>query len=747
MSSTSKPNAARRPAASWQTRVAPSTDARLGAHLRAVAIGCTTGIIMSLVAVSYAALLYAGRLAPLSGLGIEIALAGTLFFAIGAAILNGDQGIFWQLQSATIAPIAVAMFALLNTEPGLHGLSLYATALAMVACATLLCGVLLFTCGALRLGELARFIPYPVLTGFLASTGLVLVINGIELGANVPPRGVTGMIDVLISLSPLRWGPPIAMALVLIVLAQRFRWSFTLLLGLTVYLALFYGLTLALDGSMHTIQQQGLLFASRLPQAGHRLFNTPIVALEAVNTTALVAQLPQILVVPALALFTATLNVAGLNLAAREELDLNRALRRAGLFNMLAGCMASPPGFHSPTVTQLVASQIQRPSRLTGLSAAAAVGLVLALGVPLVRWLPAGLFGVILMYLSGSIVIRWLWQPLRRMQATDIAITLLIVATTLGLGFVPAVLLGLLVAALMFVIAYARIEVVRTVTTARLRRSTTERSESAVRRLAACGDSVRILELQGYLFFGSTRHLSDQLAPPKTSNKTTYRWVVLDFRRVHGLDISTALLLARTFRSLSMQDVRVAVTGTESAVEGALSRADAFDHAENFASLDDALTDIENRLLENVAHDDERTARPFSAILERLLASPAATMLDQRRLAAGDVLMTAGDHADGIAYLEAGRLSASHEQMASKGLYVARFLPGAIIGEIGFLTGQPRTATIRADTESCVVLISRAAMDYLDTHEPTLARALIGGISQLLAERLSRTTALAHALL
>lgn len=746
MLSARKPNAAGGRTATRPARTGPQTGAGFGEPLRAVAVGSSTGVMMALVAVSYAALLYAGRLAPLSGLGIETALAGTLAFAIGAALFEGRRGSVWQLQGATVAPLAAAVITFLKTEPGLHGPALYATALALVAGTTLASGLLLLLSGAFRVGELARFIPYPVLTGFLAAIGTVLVINGVELGANVPARGVIGLVNIVIGQSPVRWAPPVGMAVILIVLAQRFRLRSALLLGLSVYLALFYALTWMLPGGMRTVQQQGLLLASRLPDAGHPLFATPIAALNAVHLAALGAQLPAMLVVPALALFAVTLNVAGLNLSTREPLDLNRALRRAGLFNLIAGSWASPPGFHAPAMTQLVASQMKRPRRLTGISAAVAVGLVLAFGMPLLRWLPAGLLGLILVYAGGNMVVRWLWHPMRRLQVGDMAIALLIVATALAFGFVPAVLLGLIMAALLFVVAYARIEVVRSVTTGRVRRSTTERAEGADRILTACGDAVRIVELQGYLFFGSTQRLPDQFAPPDAAASAAPRWVVVDFRRVHGMDISTALLLARAFQTLAHQDVHVAITGTQPATAGMLRRADALQHAETFISLDEGLAHIETRLLRTAAREDDGNHGAFGEIIEKLRASPAAAMLDPRRLTAGDVLMKAGERPDAIAYLEAGRLSAHIDRAPGQSLAVARFLPGAVIGEIGFLTGQPRTATIRADGESRVLMISRGALDYLDAQDPKLARALQEALSRLLAERLSRTTALAHAL-
>ena len=44
-----------------------------------------------------------------------------------------------------------------------------------------LVGVFLFSIGALKLGQWLRFIPYPVIGGFLAPSGLLLLLGGMEV--------------------------------------------------------------------------------------------------------------------------------------------------------------------------------------------------------------------------------------------------------------------------------------------------------------------------------------------------------------------------------------------------------------------------------------------------------------------------------------------------------------------------------------------------------------------------------------
>ena len=75
----------------------------------------------------------------------------------------------------------------------------------------------------------------------------------------------------------------------------------------------------------------------------------------------------------------------------------------------------------------------------------------------------------------------------RSLPAADYAVVLIIPAVTAAFGFLWGVAVGLLAAALFFIVAFARIEVVRLETTGARMRSRVERPEAEQARLAALG--------------------------------------------------------------------------------------------------------------------------------------------------------------------------------------------------------------------------------------------------------------------
>jgi SulP family sulfate permease len=58
------------------------------------------------------------------------------------------------------------------------------------------------------------------------------------------------------------------------------------------------------------------------------------------------------------------------------------------------------------------------------------------------------------------------------------------------------------------------------------------------------------------------------------------------------------------------------------------------------------------------------------------------------------------------------------------------------IGEMGLITGRPRSATIAAETDSVLYVLSAEAYERIK-QEPALSTALLGYVIAVMAERLS----------
>ena len=103
---------------------------------------------------------------------------------------------------------------------------------------------------------------------------------------------------------------------------------------------------------------------------------------------------------------------------------------------------------------------------------------------------------------------------------------------------------GTLAAALIFVLSYARTDVVRLRSTLATRRSSVERSDASSAVLSEVGEGTVVLELSGYVFFGTADRLL-RLARSELAATPPPDHLVIDLTRVEGLDASAMQSLVK----------------------------------------------------------------------------------------------------------------------------------------------------------------------------------------------------------
>lgn len=123
----------------------------------------------------------------------------------------------------------------------------------------------------------------------------------------------------------------------------------------------------------------------------------------------------------------------------------------------------------------------------------------------------------------------------------------------------------------------------------------------------------------------------------------------------------------------------------------------------------------------------------FHAVLAEL--SGAATTRPERDLAPGDVLFQRGDRSDEAWLIVAGRL-----EVVAEGRVLGTRGPGEVVGEVGVITGERRSALLRAVTEARVRAVTRADIEAsLDAASPLLA-----GMARQLSQRLRESVGAAE---
>ncbi len=124
-------------------------------------------------------------------------------------------------------------------------------------------------------------------------------------------------------------------------------------------------------------------------------------------------------------------------------------------------------------------------------------------------------------------------------------------------------------------------------------------------------------------------------------------------------------------------------------------------------------------------------------VTSRLVGNPAAfeifrTVDTVERLAAGDVIFSAGDPGDGMYVVREGTVT-----IHADGLPIEEVGPGGIFGELALIDSAPRSATATAATPCELVLLNERAFLFHVSQTPFFAL----NVMRVLSQRLRRASA------
>jgi SulP family sulfate permease len=701
----------------------------------------SSGLIGSLLSLtycfSYGALIFAGPLALYLADGVAAALMTGAAAAILVALMSGFRLAVAGPVSHTAAPLATMIGALLPTIAARPSHEVLMLSLAALMVATLVTATALFALGWGRLGMLVRFVPYPVMAGFLASTGWLIITGGLRLASDVP---LTLSSVLSFPRADLFLGLTAVWAASLCVLTSYTK-HYLALPAAIVSATLLVHLALTLLGvSEESARALGFMFG--LSSAGRPMALLLDGAFLHVDWLSLAPIAGNILVVAVMAAISVLLNSTGLELAGKVDADLDRELKVHGIANVASAFLGGFVGHVSVSNTMANRAAGGR-GRLSGV----VVGLVclsaLAGGSQVLGYVPRFILGGFLAQLGLRLIWEWGWLSRLRLPPYDWLVVIAIVMITAVFGFLQGVLFGLIASCAIFAIDVSRIGVIRRQFQLNERPSIVVRSIHEMRILADYGDKVQIIELKGFIFFGSAYWLQDHIK--KLVRDKRPEVLVFDFNAVTGTDSSARASFSSLSGYLSALRVRTIVVGLSPETVRAFDMLVKAEGApEVLTTLDQALELCEELILaeyQQQAHVVGELSSWFtdamgSADMARKLISylKPATTFD------GDCLCRQGDPSNELLIIQQGRVSVTVERPGQAPLLVRVFGPHTVVGEIGFFCQIPRTATMRIAGHSLVWALDQQAFRKIKQSEPELAAALLVYIVELQAERLSFTT-------
>jgi SulP family sulfate permease len=444
------------------------------------------------------------------------------------------------------------------------------------------------------------------------------------------------------------------------------------------------------------------------------------------------------------ALIACLLNVSGLELILHTDLDLNRELRDAGLATLVSGGVGGIPAYHAVSLTAL-AQQSRVGARAAGLVAAIVPLAVVAFGAKVIESIPRLIVGGVLCFVGLALIVAWLVDARKSLPLGEYAIVLAILGTIVWKGYLPGVVVGLVLAFVLFAVNYSRIELVRDVEFGSTYRSNVDRPSGERLALRGMADRVQILRVHGFVFFGTASGLIDRVR--KRVEGGPLRFLLVDLRRVTGMDSSAVMSFLKVAQLGEEKGFELVFSGAPDVVRKQLARGGVVpsDGGMRFEpDLDHGLQWCEDGLLQ-----EEGQAAASEARGDGIGGLPARLVpyLERRKLPEGTVLIRQGDPADDLFVLESGQLRVELTTQEGTRMRLNSVSSGVVVGEVALYLGIPRTADVVAETASVVLRLSRASIEEMEVAEPELAAALHRWLAETLAERVSDASRAFDALL
>ena len=710
--------------------------------------GIVTGVLEVVVATSFAALIFSGPLRIHLSSGIGLALFAAVAIMAILAITSSLPGVVGSTQDVSAAVLSLIAASIAADLPAReHGTFL--TVVLAIAVTAILAAGFFFLLGTFRLGDLVRFVPYPVVGGFLAGTGWLLFRGGFEVVSGTPLT--LGTLSEIFEAGVLaRWAAGLAFAVVLLLVTRRSGHVLIVPGGVLAGIAIFFVLAALRGASIGELEHAGWVLGPF--EAGGLWQPWTLEALGEADWRAVVGQAGNIATLLIVSVLGLLLNASGIELAVNRDLDLNRELRSAGVANLAAGLGGGIVGYQALSITAL-AHRMGSRSRLVGLLAAALCLTVMTVGADILSLFPRPVVGGLLLFVGLGFLVEWVVDSWSRLPRSEYLIVLLILAIIAILGFLPGVGVGLALAVALFAVDYGRTEPVKHALTGRTYRSHVDRPPHQRRRLHSEGERVHILELQGFLFFGTANALLDRIRRRADDREEpALRFLILDFRRVSGVDSSVVLSFTKGQRLAEARGFTLVLAGASERVRRQLEQGGIGDEGSTvryFPDLDRGIEWCENELLggETAPAEGEPQWRAALGAGEGVDEEALMVYLERMEVPAGQTLIRQGDDADDVYLLESGRLTVEVATGDGKTVRLRTMGPGTVVGELTLYLGGTRNASVVTDGPSVVYRLRRSALEDMERRDPQMAATLHRLFARLLAERLAHNVETIKALL
>lgn len=689
--------------------------------------------------------------APLGGdavaIGALAGIIGAITLGIVAPIFGGAPGII----TAPCAPAAAVMGALAISLVAVGPAELDPELIPLLlVLAGMISGILQFFYGILGGGSIIKFIPYPVVAGYLSGVGIIIFTSQLPKFLGMP-KG-SGFFEALGE--PALWQNPAIVVGAVAILAMVYAGRITKLvpapiIALGCGVAVYFGLSLAYPGLL-SLDGNPYVIGAISSGDGPGFFEAAVTRWSAAGQLDLHAL--GLILVPALTLSVLlsidTLKTGViLDALTRRSHNSNREIVGQGLGNIAAALTGGMPGAGTmgPTLVNVTSGGRTRLSGI--LNGAFALTAFLLIG-DLVAWIPVAALAGILMVVGVRMIDREMFHLLlQKSTLLDFMVIFLVVVTAVAADLMSAAGVGVGFAILLFLREQIRSSVVRRTLFGNETFSKKRRLPDAMAILERDGKQTVVIELQGPLFFGTADQLLSEIRPLIAGCK----YIILHMKRVSSLDFTAAHRLEQVEVQLADQEGQLILADLPRSMSSGMSFQDYLSQVgllggggiRLFDELDSALAWAEDRTIQaaDIAVPSAEELLDLSQVHILTGLSPDdITMLrpcvTERSFKSGEKIFSRGNEEDELFLIRRGTVKIMLPLKDDRHHHIVTFGRGDFFGDMSFLDNAPRSADAVVEDDCDLYVISRADFNLKVDETHQITEKFFTGLCTTMADRL-----------
>jgi SulP family sulfate permease len=485
-----------------------------------------------------------------SGLGAAAGLYGAIFLGFFAAIFGGTPS---QISGPT-GPMTVVTASTVAAFVALNGGHVSSVMGAIVAC-FVLAGALQIVMGILKIGSLIKYIPYPVISGFMSGIGVIIILLQLYKAVGLPSPAST--IDVLREIGPALqkinlWALMYAAFTIIIIyvfprLTRKVPSTLIALLAVTG-ISILLGKNVPLIGDIPKGFPE--LRLSGIFSIDPKFY---LVILEAGATLAALGAIDSLLT-----------SVIADNVTKTKHKS-NQELIGQGIGNTVSGMFGGLPGAGA-TMRTLVNVRSGGRNRISGVIHSLVLLVILLGAGKYAAMIPQSVLAGILITVGIGILDYKSLRHINKVPRTDAVIMIIVLLVTVFFDLLLAVGIGMVMASILFMKQMSDLTGERS-KISDLMSIKDEISWPDEKVPAYIQDNVVIKHLDGPLFFGFTSDFMD-----KIGRLPDIKFVIIRMERVPFIDQSGLYALEEAVLSLEQRNIQVMITGLQTQPEDRLRR-------------------------------------------------------------------------------------------------------------------------------------------------------------------------------